>query len=409
MGLIGGGAVPARSALRSHHGDAGIPDGLSANHHKAWSTLTEIAMGSVMDKKDKSMADGSGLAHPSNAPVKRFAPRSIEHIMAQLLKVGSTKPVPDPAQKWLQRPDATSLSGAKHDASADEIHLEYFSVLSDDDAVREGFEQFLLKYFKLSDPFKFTKDDFEFRSIINACVEFQAHSLANGIAFDFRLIREPWSFARKKTVIEAYKISDYLPLWRYNVRIDRHFDEYYSLMPSEYRDEILSDVRSDDPLTGAVGRALTTVGLGQEYVRALTTALVAELAKQQLAISPATEVASPAQVELPAEAPETYQGLRGPETPPEFVKRVYGPWLGQGLTRADIRKLDPKLSVAITNWLSRPGNEWPADVDLPTKAEQNERLLSAGPEAIREHLGKFTGQEALREAARINAAAHYRK
>lgn len=88
---------------------------------------------------------------------------------------------------------------------------------------------------------------------------------------------------------------------------------------------------------------------------------------------------------------------------------MYGPWLGQGLTRADIRKLDPKLSVAITNWLSRPGNEWPADVDLPTKAEQNERLLSAGPEAIREHLGKFTGQEALREAARINAAAHYRK
>jgi hypothetical protein len=114
-------------------------------------------------------------------------------------------------------------------------------------------------------------------------------------------------------------------------------------------------------------------------------------------------------VEVPTEAPETYQGLRGPETPPQFVKRVYGPWLGQGLTRADIRKLDPKLSVAITNWLSRPGNEWPADVDLPTKAEQNERLLSAGPDAIREHLGKFTGQEALREAARINAAAHYRK
>ncbi len=114
-------------------------------------------------------------------------------------------------------------------------------------------------------------------------------------------------------------------------------------------------------------------------------------------------------VALPIEAPETFQGLRGPETPPEFVKRVYGPWLGQGLTRADIRKLDPKLSVAITNWLSRPGNEWPADVDLPTKAEQNERLLSAGSDAIREHLGKFTGQEALREAARINAAAHYRK
>lgn len=78
---------------------------------------------------------------------------------------------------------------------------------------------------------------------------------------------------------------------------------------------------------------------------------------------------------LPQSAPETYGGLRGPETPPEFVKRVYGPWLGEGLTRAHMRKLDPTLYQAITNWLSRPGNEWPADVDLPTLKEQNDRWV----------------------------------
>ncbi|WP_033927323.1 hypothetical protein [Sphingomonas sp. 35-24ZXX] len=168
-----------------------------------------------------------------------------------------------------------------------------------------------------------------------------------------------------------------------------------------------------DPLRDAVCKALTEIGLSADLQQTALQSIRQSLAEKGVDLVatqrlPQAGVASPT-TQLPTEAPETYQGLRGPETPPEFVKRVYGPWLGQGLTRADIRKLDPKLSVAITNWLSRPGNAWPEDVDLPTKAEQNERLLSAGPEAIREHLGKFTGQEALREAARINAAAHYRK
>ena len=84
---------------------------------------------------------------------------------------------------------------------------------------------------------------------------------------------------------------------------------------------------------------------------------------------PADSAATGATLELPSAAPETYQGLAGPETPPEFVQRVYGPWLGHGLTRAHIRKLDWTHYQAIMNWLSRPQNSWPADVDIPTKAE----------------------------------------
>lgn len=122
------------------------------------------------------------------------------------------------------------------------------------------------------------------------------------------------------------------------------------------------------------------------------------------ALSPSGDVAS-----LPVQAPEIYGGLRGPETPPEFVKRVYGPWLGQGLDRAHIKHLDPKLYTAIDNWTRKPGNEWPADVDLPTRAEQNQRILNGGEAAIRQHLGKFTGAELLREAARLQAVGHYRK
>lgn len=106
----------------------------------------------------------------------------------------------------------------------------------------------------------------------------------------------------------------------------------------------------------------------------------------------------------PTEAPELYQGLRGPETPPAFVQRVYGECLGHGLTRAHIRNLDPGLYRAIENWSRR--NEWPAEVDLPTKAEQTTREIAAFEAQVlegnsNEVLGKFTGQEAARLGAAI--------
>jgi len=84
---------------------------------------------------------------------------------------------------------------------------------------------------------------------------------------------------------------------------------------------------------------------------------------------------SSSNIALPSEAPETYSGLRGPENPPEFVERVYGPWLGHGLTRAHIYQLDHVLYRAIDNWSRKPGNEWPSHVDLPTAHEWNIRRL----------------------------------
>lgn len=115
-------------------------------------------------------------------------------------------------------------------------------------------------------------------------------------------------------------------------------------------------------------------------------------------------------VALPTEAPETYQGLRGPETPPAFVQRVYGPWLGHGLTRAHIRTLDSKLYDAINNWTSRPGNEWPAEVDLPTKAEQNTRdLETLRATAADGQIGRVLGDFTAREAGRIRSALQRRE
>lgn len=108
---------------------------------------------------------------------------------------------------------------------------------------------------------------------------------------------------------------------------------------------------------------------------------------------------------LPNEAPEIYGGLRGLETPPEFVKRVYAPWLGHGLDRAHIKHLDPKLYTAIDNWTRKPGNEWPADVDLPTRGEQTRRTIEQlKQEAPDGRIGKVLGDFTAREAQRIRAA-----
>lgn len=107
---------------------------------------------------------------------------------------------------------------------------------------------------------------------------------------------------------------------------------------------------------------------------------------------------------LPSVAPEIYQGLRGPETPPEFIKRVYEPWLGHGLDRGHIRQLDPKLYTAINNWLSRPDNVWPEDVDLPTREEQNRRMIDQlRAEAPDGQVGKVLGDFTAREAGRIRS------
>lgn len=78
--------------------------------------------------------------------------------------------------------------------------------------------------------------------------------------------------------------------------------------------------------------------------------------------------------------PVKWKGKRGrgggPESPVEFIRRVYGPqggnWLGHGLTRAHITRYDPTLSQAYGNWVRRH----PEDIlDLPTlsKAGQGEK------------------------------------
>ena len=107
-------------------------------------------------------------------------------------------------------------------------------------------------------------------------------------------------------------------------------------------------------------------------------------------------------VTLPSMAPASWaKGKQPGDTPPEFIRRHYAPWLGKGLTRPDIKRLDPQLYVGLNNWLRN--NEMPADVDLPTLKEKNDRWV----ERVRE--GSAPGPLDLKGARRLVDVASRRQ
>ncbi|MEA2875126.1 MAG: phosphatidylethanolamine/phosphatidyl-N-methylethanolamine N-methyltransferase [Hyphomicrobiales bacterium] len=77
----------------------------------------------------------------------------------------------------------------------------------------------------------------------------------------------------------------------------------------------------------------------------------------------------------PKKAPELWldRDKRKGENPAEFIMRVYGRWMGRGLTQAIINQLDHSLYLAFHKWL-KDKEPLPDGFDLPTKEAWNERL-----------------------------------
>lgn len=81
----------------------------------------------------------------------------------------------------------------------------------------------------------------------------------------------------------------------------------------------------------------------------------------------------PARLPLPEEAPALWaKDKQKGDTPVTFIQRHYAPWLGKGLSRPDIRRLDPQLYMALANWLR--GNPLPEGFDLPTKKQVTDSI-----------------------------------
>lgn len=83
----------------------------------------------------------------------------------------------------------------------------------------------------------------------------------------------------------------------------------------------------------------------------------------------------PSQPSLPKKAPTLWDDRIPGETPPQFLMRTYEPWLGKGLIKADIRRLDWKLYNSFQTWVSKNG--WPEGLVLPTLKERNDSFVAA--------------------------------
>ena len=79
---------------------------------------------------------------------------------------------------------------------------------------------------------------------------------------------------------------------------------------------------------------------------------------------------------VPDEAPELWarRDLNRRETAPQFIKRVYGEWIGHGLARKDLARLDEELYRALSVWLNRHPEDEMARL-LPSQSEQLDELI----------------------------------
>lgn len=76
---------------------------------------------------------------------------------------------------------------------------------------------------------------------------------------------------------------------------------------------------------------------------------------------------------LPDSAPERWKDRDSArsENPVQFIRRVYAPWVGNGLTRPDLARLDPPLYKALGVWSHRhPDDTLPEVITLSQKIDQ---------------------------------------
>lgn len=115
--------------------------------------------------------------------------------------------------------------------------------------------------------------------------------------------------------------------------------------------------------------------------------------------------------DLPAEAPSKWLDRADKaEDAVSFVRRVYAPWLGKGVSRPDIRRLDKSLYHALSNWVTKNG-PLPSDVHLPTKKELYDTRLEsvATSSAPSRHKRVSELSESEKQMVRLHDVARWRK
>ncbi|MFZ4808237.1 MAG: hypothetical protein ACOYLQ_13350 [Hyphomicrobiaceae bacterium] len=126
-----------------------------------------------------------------------------------------------------------------------------------------------------------------------------------------------------------------------------------------------------DPLEDAiifVRQLQTRYDLSRDQILKILSDLAASFASSDATIRD--------QPPLPDTAPEAWAGrdLNRRETAPDFIRRVYGPWIGRGLTRKLVKQRDPDLYRALSVWLTRHPDDAITQV-LPKQSELLDDLI----------------------------------
>jgi hypothetical protein len=167
----------------------------------------------------------------------------------------------------------------------------------------------------------------------------------------------------------------------------------------ETRDSFLSQIKEE------IKKAFSIVCTDDAERETFVRELLADIGYPEGLSNPAKEFVS-----LPEHAPALWlERENRKETPAEFIKREYTPWLGKGLTQAHIRHLDRSLYMALHQWLR--WHELPPDLDLPTKKEMNDRKLrQLGEEPLKALPSKgATLSPEMRESLRLYEVARRRR
>jgi len=125
------------------------------------------------------------------------------------------------------------------------------------------------------------------------------------------------------------------------------------------------DSPAGDPAT-LVAELAATPTTDRVRMRAILQRLLAIYPPEQAPPPPA----------LPEKAPELWveRDLNRRENAPQFIRRVYAPWLGKGLARKDISRLDGDLYKALSVWLSRHKDDEIAQL-LPSQSDRIDELI----------------------------------
>jgi len=108
----------------------------------------------------------------------------------------------------------------------------------------------------------------------------------------------------------------------------------------------------------------------------LRQAILDEMTEQYLAQCPIYDY-------KPKWAPELWSDREGrKENPASFVRRVYERWLGRGITRSDLRSLDPSLYQALAMWMRRHPEESMPELISPMQVLSDQIKEALGGKSV---------------------------